>query len=65
MEEAVLVAKGKAIYKPLTQEEKLQLFRAVSQHMGGSGHWYECPNGHHVSHVFQLYFPARVAPNYF
>ncbi|KAF9093273.1 hypothetical protein BGX23_003500 [Mortierella sp. AD031] len=30
----------------ISQKEKLMVFRAVSAHMGGSGHWYRCPNGH-------------------
>ncbi|KAF9100396.1 hypothetical protein BGX29_006633 [Mortierella sp. GBA35] len=30
----------------ISKEEKLMVFRAVSEHIRGSGHWYQCPNGH-------------------
>ncbi|KAG0357837.1 hypothetical protein BGZ54_000164, partial [Gamsiella multidivaricata] len=46
MVEVVKAAKGQASYSPLSKEEKLQLFRAMSQELRGSGHWYACPNGH-------------------
>ncbi|RKO86680.1 hypothetical protein BDK51DRAFT_5433, partial [Blyttiomyces helicus] len=26
--------------------EKAAVFRAMAATFGGSGHWYECPNGH-------------------
>ncbi|KAG0254458.1 hypothetical protein DFQ27_006824 [Actinomortierella ambigua] len=32
--------------QPLTQDEKFEVFRAVQATLGGSGHWYRCPNGH-------------------
>ncbi|KAF9975512.1 hypothetical protein BGZ73_000816 [Actinomortierella ambigua] len=34
------------IQSPLTKDEKLQVFRAIQAKLGGSGHWYQCPNGH-------------------
>ncbi|CAI2179568.1 15854_t:CDS:10 [Funneliformis geosporum] len=33
-------------YGQLTQEEKVAIYRAMSSEFSGSGHWYECPNGH-------------------
>ncbi|PKC17959.1 P-loop containing nucleoside triphosphate hydrolase protein [Rhizophagus irregularis] len=30
----------------LSQQEKLEISRAMSSEFIGSGHWYECPNGH-------------------
>ncbi|GES78947.1 P-loop containing nucleoside triphosphate hydrolase protein [Rhizophagus clarus] len=30
----------------LSQHEKLEIYRAMSSEFIGSGHWYECPNGH-------------------
>ncbi|RHZ73529.1 hypothetical protein Glove_230g154 [Diversispora epigaea] len=30
----------------LSYEEKLQIHRAMKQEFSGSGHWYQCPNGH-------------------
>ncbi|KAF9970611.1 hypothetical protein BGZ73_006658 [Actinomortierella ambigua] len=32
--------------QPLTQDEKFEVFRAVQATLGGTGHWYRCPNGH-------------------
>ncbi|CAG8550528.1 6058_t:CDS:10 [Dentiscutata erythropus] len=32
--------------RPLTYEEKLNIHKAMSTEFQGSGHWYECPNGH-------------------
>ncbi|KAF0474583.1 P-loop containing nucleoside triphosphate hydrolase protein [Gigaspora margarita] len=32
--------------RPLTYEEKLDIHKAMSNEFQGSGHWYECPNGH-------------------
>ncbi|CAG8826678.1 771_t:CDS:2, partial [Gigaspora rosea] len=31
---------------PLTHEEKLEIRRAMNSEFRGSGHWYQCPNGH-------------------
>ncbi|KAG0208402.1 hypothetical protein BGX28_000620 [Mortierella sp. GBA30] len=42
---AVRVARGE-LDAPLTEAEKFEVFRAVQQTLGGSGHWYRCPNGH-------------------
>ncbi|CAG8485643.1 8192_t:CDS:10 [Ambispora leptoticha] len=33
----------------ITKEEKLAIFRAMKNEFQGSGHWYECPNGHPYS----------------
>ncbi|CAG8640251.1 1615_t:CDS:10 [Funneliformis mosseae] len=33
-------------YGQLTREEKVSIYRAMSSEFSGSGHWYECPNGH-------------------
>ncbi|KAG0380217.1 hypothetical protein BGX24_009554 [Mortierella sp. AD032] len=44
MEKACKVARGQS--GPLSKEEKMEIFRAVSEHLRGSGHWYQCPNGH-------------------
>ncbi|KAF9940948.1 hypothetical protein BGZ65_005598 [Modicella reniformis] len=43
---AIKVARDETRYIPLTQDEKVMLFRTVSDTLGGSGHWYRCPNGH-------------------
>ncbi|CAG8548421.1 10476_t:CDS:10, partial [Dentiscutata heterogama] len=32
--------------RPLTYEEKLNIHKTMSTEFQGSGHWYECPNGH-------------------
>ncbi|KAF0547345.1 P-loop containing nucleoside triphosphate hydrolase protein [Gigaspora margarita] len=32
--------------RPLTHEEKLEIRRAMNSEFQGSGHWYQCPNGH-------------------
>ncbi|CAG8508580.1 12330_t:CDS:10 [Dentiscutata erythropus] len=32
--------------RPLTREEKLEISRAMNSEFQGSGHWYQCPNGH-------------------
>ncbi|KAF9349803.1 hypothetical protein BGX26_011932 [Mortierella sp. AD094] len=42
---AVKTARGE-LNAPLTKAEKLQVFRAMAATLGGSGHWYRCPNGH-------------------
>ncbi|KAF9905305.1 hypothetical protein EC991_001853 [Linnemannia zychae] len=44
MDMACKAARGQS--GPLTEEERVEIFRAVSAHMLGSGHWYRCPNGH-------------------
>ncbi|KAF9129395.1 hypothetical protein BGW39_004203 [Mortierella sp. 14UC] len=44
MDKACKVARGQS--GPLTKEEKMEIFRAVTAHLNGSGHWYRCPNGH-------------------
>lgn len=46
MRQACQVARGEGV---ISKEEKMEIFRAVSEHMRGSGHWYQCPNGHPVS----------------
>ncbi|KAG0352119.1 hypothetical protein BGZ54_002955, partial [Gamsiella multidivaricata] len=43
---AVKIARGESPYSPVTKEEKLQLFKAMSRELGGAGHWYRCRNGH-------------------
>ncbi|GJJ72575.1 hypothetical protein EMPS_04933 [Entomortierella parvispora] len=45
MATAVKIAKGD-LNAPLTKAEKMEVFRAISATLGGSGHWYRCPNGH-------------------
>jgi hypothetical protein len=30
----------------LTAEEKLEVYKAMTSEFRGSGHWYQCPNGH-------------------
>ncbi|CAH1761849.1 12644_t:CDS:10 [Entrophospora sp. SA101] len=30
----------------LTREEKMEIHRAMASEFRGSGHWYQCPNGH-------------------
>ncbi|CAG8471028.1 5060_t:CDS:10 [Dentiscutata erythropus] len=32
--------------RPLTHEEKLEISKAMNSEFRGSGHWYQCPNGH-------------------
>ncbi|CAG8445859.1 16122_t:CDS:10, partial [Cetraspora pellucida] len=32
--------------RPLTVEEKLEIHEAMKFELQGSGHWYQCPNGH-------------------
>ena len=54
MANAVKIANG-SLDAPLTKEEKVQVFRAVSAALGGSGHWYRCPNGHTVRDCFALF----------
>ncbi|KAG0279807.1 hypothetical protein BGZ95_000157 [Linnemannia exigua] len=44
MENAGKVVRGHSV--PLSKEEKMEIFRAVNEHLRGSGHWYLCPNGH-------------------
>ncbi|KAF9106326.1 hypothetical protein BGX27_009207 [Mortierella sp. AM989] len=46
MKTAIRIARGLSLYEPLSQEEKVELIRAVEQHLHGSGRWYLCPNGH-------------------
>ncbi|KAG0248738.1 hypothetical protein BG011_009970 [Mortierella polycephala] len=46
MDNAIMVADGKDRYRPVSRAEKFEVFRVVSQQLGGSGHWYQCPNGH-------------------
>ncbi|KAG0025767.1 hypothetical protein BGZ81_006855 [Podila clonocystis] len=44
---AVKMARGEiALNQPLTKAEKMQVFRAMATTLGGTGHWYRCPNGH-------------------
>ncbi|KAF8943029.1 hypothetical protein BGZ47_005904, partial [Haplosporangium gracile] len=43
LDKACMVARGVGT---ISKEEKMEIFRAVSEHMNGSGHWYQCPNGH-------------------
>ncbi|KAF9428398.1 hypothetical protein BGZ94_002538 [Podila epigama] len=45
MKIAIKVARGQ-LNQEISAEEKMQVFRAVSAKLGGSGHWYRCPNGH-------------------
>jgi hypothetical protein len=47
---AVKMARGE-LNQALTKAEKLEVFRAVSATLRGSGHWYRCCNGHTVSWV--------------
>ncbi|KAG0302743.1 hypothetical protein BGZ98_007268 [Dissophora globulifera] len=49
MTKAGKVARRESIYEPLTQDEKVQLFRAMNQELRGNGHWYQCANGHPIS----------------
>ncbi|KAF9966742.1 hypothetical protein BGZ70_001435 [Mortierella alpina] len=44
--DAYNVARGEALYNPLTAAEKAEVFTAMQQTLSGSGHWYTCPNGH-------------------
>ncbi|CAO3565269.1 unnamed protein product [Mortierella alpina] len=44
--DAYNVARGDALYNPLTAAEKAEVFTAMQQTLSGSGHWYTCPNGH-------------------
>ncbi|KAF9358251.1 hypothetical protein BGX34_008994 [Mortierella sp. NVP85] len=46
MARAVRIARGEAPYSPLSYDEKVMLFRAMSSELRGSGHWYRCVNGH-------------------
>ncbi|RUS19771.1 hypothetical protein BC937DRAFT_86940 [Endogone sp. FLAS-F59071] len=46
MEHAIATAKSGTFYSVVTLQEKVELFRAISQDVRGSGHWYQCPNGH-------------------
>ncbi|CAB4491510.1 P-loop containing nucleoside triphosphate hydrolase protein [Rhizophagus irregularis] len=32
--------------KTILRSEKLEIFRAMNVELQGSGHWYQCPNGH-------------------
>ncbi|KAG0030883.1 hypothetical protein BGZ82_007221 [Podila clonocystis] len=44
---AVKMARGElTLNQPLTKAEKMQVFRAMATTLGGTGHWYRCPNGH-------------------
>ncbi|KAF9173648.1 hypothetical protein BGX21_010527 [Mortierella sp. AD011] len=43
---AAASARNPTCYHQVTTREKVQLFRAMSQELGGTGHWYRCPNGH-------------------
>ncbi|KAG0079818.1 hypothetical protein BGZ92_000877 [Podila epicladia] len=42
---AVKMARGE-LNQALTKAEKAEIFRAMQAEIGGSGHWYRCPNGH-------------------
>ncbi|CAO3568679.1 unnamed protein product [Mortierella alpina] len=44
--DAYKVARDETVYKPLTNEEKFQVYEAVQQTLTGGGHWYRCPNNH-------------------
>ncbi|KAF9106328.1 hypothetical protein BGX27_009209 [Mortierella sp. AM989] len=44
--DAIIVARNPTRYQKVTTKEKIELFRAMSQELGGSGHWYRCQNGH-------------------
>ncbi|KAG0210173.1 hypothetical protein BGX28_009613 [Mortierella sp. GBA30] len=44
--DAYKAARNESAYKPLTEEEKFQVYVAVQQSLTGGGHWYRCPNNH-------------------
>ncbi|KAF9184973.1 hypothetical protein BGZ51_003011 [Haplosporangium sp. Z 767] len=46
MDDAIMVLKGESRYRPVSYAEKFEVFRVMSQQLRGSGHWYQCPNGH-------------------
>jgi hypothetical protein len=49
MARAIKIARGESDYIPLTEDEKIEIFRAMNEGLQGSGHWYRCVNGHTVS----------------
>ncbi|KAG0070540.1 hypothetical protein BGZ92_004434 [Podila epicladia] len=51
---ALKMARGE-INQPLTTTEKLEVFRAMQVTLGGSGHWYRCPNGHTSDQTQKLF----------
>ncbi|KAF9184971.1 hypothetical protein BGZ51_003009 [Haplosporangium sp. Z 767] len=46
MKDLIRAARGEPFYQTVSRTEKFEVFRAISQQLGGSGHWYQCPNGH-------------------
>ncbi|KAF9307885.1 hypothetical protein BG003_011924 [Podila horticola] len=47
LDKAVRMARGElTLNQPPTEAEKVQIYRAISVALRGSGHWYQCPNGH-------------------
>ncbi|KAF4124507.1 Superfamily I DNA and/or RNA helicase [Geosmithia morbida] len=36
-------------YAPVSQKEKLDVFRAMQREFSGTGHWYTCANGHYFT----------------
>lgn len=37
---------GSTFYAPVTSEERMAVVNAMSQELRGTGHWYNCENGH-------------------
>ncbi|KAG0248734.1 hypothetical protein BG011_009966 [Mortierella polycephala] len=46
MQDVVKVARSATFYQSVSRAEKFEVFRVMSDQLGGSGHWYQCPNGH-------------------
>jgi hypothetical protein len=37
---------GGMFYTQVTSEERLEIISAMARELHGTGHWYNCPNGH-------------------
>ncbi|KAJ3056647.1 hypothetical protein HK097_005321 [Rhizophlyctis rosea] len=46
LEEYMKKARLDTFYQAVDQAEKLEIIRAMQSEFHGSGHWYQCPNGH-------------------
>ncbi|RUS32760.1 hypothetical protein BC938DRAFT_474405 [Jimgerdemannia flammicorona] len=46
MEDAIRRAQSGTFYSEVTQQERVELYRAMAVEVGGTGHWYRCRNGH-------------------
>lgn len=48
VEKAEKLLRGAVFYNFVTSEERMEVMRAMTREFSGSGHWYNCVNGHPV-----------------